>query len=352
MKSLRDQGFEVIAVAPRDEYVEEIEKEGFRFVHVPMEGTGSNPLTELMLIYKLKKAYKEINPDVILHYTIKPNTYGSIAANWLKIPVINNVSGLGTVFLKKGLVSTIAMWIYKYSFRYPKTVFFQNENDRKLFLDRSLVKENITALIPGSGINLDHFKPGNTPSEGKTFTFLLIARLLIDKGINEYIEAIKILKKEGVNARYQLLGSLANGHKRAIAEEKLNSWIDENTLEYLGTTNDVRNPINDADCIVLPSYREGTPRTLLEAASMGKPIVATDVPGCNSVVQDEVNGFLCNLKDGEDLARKMKRMAELDRGEIRTLGANSRMIAEEKFDEKIVFDQYSQYIKKITNQQK
>jgi glycosyltransferase involved in cell wall biosynthesis len=304
-----------------------------------MDSRGANPLKDLALIFELYGIYKKVKPDVILHYTIKPNVYGSLAASLLKIPVINNVCGLGTVFLKNDLVSATAMFLYKISFRIPKKVFFQNPDDLKLFLDKKLVPSNTVDLLPGSGIDLEKFKPVSF-HRNKAFTFLLISRLITDKGILEYIDAVKSLKAKGLNARFQVLGAKDPGHKRGIKLSTIKEWIDSGTIEYLGTTADVRHFIEKADCIVLPSYREGTPRTLLEAASSSKPIIATDVPGCNHVVEDNINGLLCNLKDSADLAEKMNTMAHFDDDTLKNMGESGRMKMEAEYNESIVVNKY------------
>jgi glycosyltransferase involved in cell wall biosynthesis len=346
MKSLRKEGFEVIAIAPEDKFAFQIKEEGFQFIPVAMDNTGSSPIRDLKLILSLCRIYRRVRPGIVLHYTIKPNTYGSIASRITGIPAINNVSGLGTVFLKKGWVSSVAMWIYRFSFQFPKLVFFQNEFDLELFKKKSLIKKTKTDVIPGSGIDLDHFRPTKKKNSGM-FTFLLISRLLIDKGINEYIEAIRILKSRGIKARFQLLGGLDPDHSRGIQQEDLNMWIKEGLVDYLGTTEDVRDFIAVSDCIVLPSYREGTPRSLLEAASMGKPMIATDVPGCNNVVIDTKNGFLCKMKDSKDLADKMEMMFGLEDQDLELMGKKSREIAENTFDENIIFERYLHYIQKF-----
>ncbi|HET9053015.1 MAG TPA: glycosyltransferase, partial [Cyclobacteriaceae bacterium] len=172
------------------------------------------------------------------------------------------------------------------------------------------------------------------------FTFLLISRLITDKGILEYIDAVKKLRAEGLHARFQVLGAIDPEHKRGIKREVIQQWINLGIIEYLGTTKDVRQFIERADCVVLPSYREGTPRTLLEAASSSKPIVATNVPGCSQVVENNVNGLLCNLKDPDDLADKMRSMAHYDDNTLKTMGLNGRRKMEAEFDESIVIDKY------------
>jgi glycosyltransferase involved in cell wall biosynthesis len=339
IKSLQAEGHEIHTIAPIDSYTDKLKQVGCIHHSVKMDSRGANPVKDLALIIELYSIYKNVKPDVILHYTIKPNVYGSLAASFLKIPVVNNVCGLGTVFLKKGIISATAMFLYKLSFRIPKKVFFQNPDDLKLFLDKKLVPAHTVDLLPGSGIDLQKFKPVAF-TRNKQFTFLLISRLITDKGILEYIEAVKKLRSEGLNARFQILGSMDPEHKRGISKKIIHEWIASGTIEYLGTAEDVRHFIQQADCIVLPSYREGTPRTLLEAASSSKPIIATNVPGCNHVVENEVNGLLCNLKDSDDLADKMNTMAQFDDATLLQMGQRGRQKMETKFDESIVIDKY------------
>lgn len=339
IKSLQQEGHEVHTIAPHDDFTERLIEMGCIHHDVKMDSRGANPFKDLALIFELFFLYKRVKPDIILHYTIKPNVYGTLAAAMLGIPVVNNVCGLGTVFLKDNLVSRIAMMLYRISFHLPKKVFFQNADDLKLFLNKKLVPQKTVDLLPGSGIDLNKFTP--TPFQrNNTFTFLLISRLITDKGVLEYIDAVKKLRSEGFDARFQVLGAMDPEHKRGIKPEIIREWVQSGFVEYLGTTEDVHHFIRKADCIVLPSYREGTPRTLLEAASSSKPIIATDVPGCNHVVADHVNGLLCRLKDADDLADKMRTMATLDNETLREFGINGRAKMEAEYDETIVINKY------------
>lgn len=347
INSLMDKGNQVITIAPKDQYTYKLMELGCRHIPVKMDSRGASPIKDFLLILELYLIYKKVRPDVILHYTIKPNIYGTIAASLLGIPVINNVCGLGTMFLKDNLVSRVAIMLYRIAFRFPKKIFFQNEDDRNLFVKRNIVTERTTDLLPGSGIDVKEFSPEKSTIKNQKFTFLLISRLIYDKGILEYIEAIESLKKEGVEANFQLLGPIDEKHKRGIPSKIIQQWIEKNQVEYLGTTEDVKSYIKKADCIVLPSYREGTPKTLLEAASLAKPIVTTDVPGCNNVVKDGENGYLCKLKDSTDLAVKMKKMLSLDMSTRMEMGKNSREYVEQKFDEKVVINKYISSIKQI-----
>ncbi|MCK5103416.1 MAG: glycosyltransferase family 4 protein [Cyclobacteriaceae bacterium] len=340
VNALMDKGNQVITIAPKDKYTYKLMDMGCRHIPVKMDSRGANPIKDFLLIIELYWIYKKIRPDIILHYTVKPNIYGTIAANFLGIPVVNNVCGLGTIFLKDNLVSRVAIALYRIAFRFPKKIFFQNEDDKNLFVKRKLASENVSDLLPGSGINIKDFPPGNYQTNNKRFTFLLISRLIYDKGILEYIEAIDRLKKEGIDANFQLLGPIDEKHKRGIPSKTVQQWVEKNQVEYLGRTEDVKSFIENADCIVLPSYREGTPKTLLEAASMAKPIVATDVPGCNNVVKDGKNGYLCKLKDPTDLAHKMKLMFSLNPHSRSEMGNYSLNYVKQNFAENIVIEKY------------
>jgi len=339
VKELLRNGHEVHTVAPQDDYTHFLTEAGCQHHRVRMDSRGANPIKDSALIFELWNIYRKIKPDMVLHYTIKPNVYGTLAAAMLKIPVINNVCGLGTVFLKDNLTSSVAMGLYKFSFRFAKKIFFQNPEDLQLFLDKKLVAKDHVDLLPGSGVDLNKFRPMGY-KRNESFTFLMISRLIIDKGVLEYIEAVRKLKEKGINARFQILGSKDPEHKRGIKLNVIDEWIRTGTVEYLGSTNDVRTFINAADCIVLPSYREGTPRTLLEAASSSKPIIATDVAGCHQAVDHNFNGLLCKFKDSDDLAQKMIDMANFDDETLKKFGENGRKKMETEFNETTVINKY------------
>jgi glycosyltransferase involved in cell wall biosynthesis len=345
--ALKKAGHEVIAIAPYDEYSELLEKSGIPYYPIKMENKGSNPFKDLFLLIQLYKLYKKVKPDVILQYTIKPNIYGSIAAGLLGIPVINNVSGLGTVFLHNNIVSGIAIRLYKFAFRFPKKVFFQNEDDRKIFLEKKIVKPEITDVLPGSGIDLNKFSQ-RAYKRNSPFVFLMVARLLYDKGIVEYAEAGKILKEQGREVRLKVLGSPDTESKLGIPLSLLDEWRRQGYIEYDGFSKNIIDDMKNADVVVLPSYREGTPRTLLEAASMGIPLITTDVPGCKEVVVESKNGYLCAAKDAQGLAKQMNKMLALNDEELIEMGRNSREIALTKFDQNIVFRKYLDAIATLT----
>ncbi len=343
IKQLLKNNYEVVAIAPDDGYSKEVKALGCQFRPVNICRQGAHPLKDFSTIRKLYSIYKKEQLDLVLHFTIKPNIYGSIAAKLAGIPSINNVTGLGTVFLRSGIKSHIAQLLYKISFKYPKVIFFQNKDDEKLFLSKKLIKDSVTDLLPGSGIDLNHFIPSDTSKKG-VFTFLMISRIMYDKGVVEYIEAAKYLKEKGFKVKFQLLGGSEKSKKLGIPKHVLDQWRSEGIIEYFGKVADVRPYIAAANAVVLPSYREGTPRSLIEAASMGKPIITTNVPGCKETVIHGYNGLLCEVKSSHDLAEKMIKMITLDEEKLKIKGINSRKLAESKFNQIHVFNKYQSAI--------
>ncbi len=349
LKELQQQGFDIYTIAKKDEYAQKLITECFKFVPIKINNNSKNPLQDLLLIKQYFKVYKQIKPDIILHNAIKPNIYGTIAAGMLKIPVINNISGLGTLFIKKSLSTQIAKLLYQLSQKKATTVFFQNPTDRDLFVKEKLIDKNKTKLLPGSGVDIHKFNPTlNTHQNNKAFEFLFIARLIKDKGINEYLQAAKILKnKYGDKIKFNILGPFYQANETAITPDELQKWIDEGIVHYLGETDVVEKEIAHANAVVLPSYREGLSKVLIEASAMAKPIVTTNVPGCKDVVKDGYNGFLCEPKDENDLADKMEKMFLLNKDELEKMGNNARKRAVKIFDEKIVIDMYVKEINRI-----
>ena len=344
-RALKQDGYEVIMVAPYDEkYTKLIEKE-FEFYDVYIDSKGMNILSDFKTILHFYKIYKNIKPDIILNFTIKPNIYSSLVAGILGIKSISNITGLGTIFIKQSLVTKVAKLLYKTALKCNDKVLFQNSDDKELFIKNNLVTTKKVDLVPGSGVDLSKFIPVDRNIINENFKFLLIARLLKDKGILEFIEAIKIIKKQYQNIGFQVLGELGVANLTAITKQELQEWIETDLINYLGTSDSVQNIISDSDCVVLPSYREGMPRTLLEACAMEKPIITTNVVGCKDVVEDGVNGFLCKVRDSEDLALKMTQMIELSEDERTTMGQRGREKIIKEFDENIVINKYIEVIR-------
>lgn len=342
--ALQDNGFEVIAAAPVDEHAKRIP---CRFVDVPMDAGGTKVFKDIALFFRFLRLLRRERPDVLLGYTVKPNVYGSFAAHMLGIPVINNVAGLGTAFIRGGWLARVVHFLYKRALSRSAHIFFQNPDDQALFIAHKLVSASRTSLLPGSGVDTSRFAPVASPTldENTPFRFLLLARLLRDKGVVEYVEAARALRaKFGGKVECCILGFADVQNPTAITRAQINAWVAEGAINYMGEVDDVRPDIARAHCVVLPSYREGTPRSLLEAAAMAKPIVATDVPGCREVVVDGVNGYLCRVQDGNDLMQKMQRIMALDVDACQAMGQSSRRIAVERFDERVVVKHYLQCI--------
>jgi glycosyltransferase involved in cell wall biosynthesis len=337
--SLQNAGYDVIAVAPTDEYVPKLLALGCRYVPLSMDNKGTHPIRDFQLLLGFIRILYQERPSLFLGYTVKPNVYGSIAAHALDIPVINNIAGLGAAFIKQSWLTRVVRLLYRMALSRSAKVFFQNDDDRQEFVTSGLVRQSITDLLPGSGIDLGRFAPVPLP-KGDRFRFLLIARMLWDKGVGEYVEAARSLKQRYPSAEFCLLGFLDVQNPAAISRSQMDEWVSEGAVRYLGVTDDVRSEIASADCIVLPSYREGTPRTLLEAAAMGRPIVTTDAVGCREVVDHGVNGYLCRVKDAADLAEKMEKVACLSPDDRREMGRKGRVKIEREFDEAIVIKKY------------
>ena len=342
VRGLIERGYKVVVAAPPDDYSPKIEKLGATYVPLPMDNQGTSPAKDLMLFQRFWTIMRREKPDVFLGFTVKPNVFGSLAAHSQGIPVINNIAGLGTVFIRKSWLTRIVKALYRGALGKAQVVFFQNEDDRKLFVAEGLVPFDRTALLPGSGIDTSQFEPARKggPDPGNPFRFLLIARLLWDKGVREYVEAARLVRAKATETKFQLLGFLDVANRTAVTREDVDAWVKEGVIDYLGSTDDVRPFIAEADCVVLPSYREGTPRSLLEAAAMAKPLIATDVPGCREVVEDAVNGFLCPARDAFALAGSMLRMLGLEPSERGAMGQAGRAKVEARFDEMIVVSRY------------
>ena len=349
IRALVQAGYEVVAVAPPDEYVARLIALGCRYVPLAMDNQGTSIFRDLQLLWRFWRLLLKERPDVYLGYTIKPNTYGSMAAHLLHIPVINNIAGLGTAFIRAGWLAHLAKAIYRVGLSRSRRVFFQNSEDRNLFVQSGLVRQFQTGLLPGSGINLARYTPdiGNAINSSSPFTFLLVGRLLWDKGVGEFVEAARQVRLQEPNVRFQLLGFLDVQNRSAIDRATVETWVNEGVIEYLGSTDNVAPFLAASDCVVLPSYREGTPRTLLEAAAMAKPLIATDVPGCRNVVDDGVNGLLCRERDANDLAQKMLTLIKMPAGARLVMGAAGRRKVEREFDEKIVIAAYLSEIQAI-----
>ena len=281
-----------------------------------------------------------------LNFTPKNNIYSTLAAYFNGTKSVNNIAGLGILFINESITSKIVRFLYKISQSKASKLFFQNEDDRELFLDKKITTTVETDRLPGSGVDLTRFVLSPAIDDG-TVRFLLIARMLYDKGIGQYVEAARSLKKKyGANVELCLLGFLDVSNPSAVSKQDMQSWVDEGIVNYLGTSDCVEQEIAKVDCMVLPSYyREGVPKSLLEAGAMGKPIVTTDNVGCRETVDDGVNGVLCEPRSSKSLTEKLELIINMTHQERLEIGEKSRMKIEKEFDERIVINKYLDAIK-------
>jgi glycosyltransferase involved in cell wall biosynthesis len=350
IKSIRENGYRVVVLASVDNYTEKLKEIVDEFHEIKLDSSGVNPIIDAYLIFQIFSICKSIKPTAILNFTIKPVIYGTLASRLLGgAPVINTITGLGTAFISSGFANKVAKFLYKFTFKYSHLVFFQNPDDQQFFRQLKIITKNNTKLIPGSGVDLLKFRPVENKKRDD-IKILFIGRIIADKGIYELIESARIIKKEYSNVTFTLMGMLGVKNKTSISENEVDNWINEGLIEFIPFQDDIRSFLGDSDLVVLPSYREGTPKTLIEAASMGKPLIATDVPGCREVVLDGINGFLCQVKSSVFLADAIKKFIEMDYSYKIEMGLKSRELAEQKFDVHKVNNCYINELNKIKNE--
>lgn len=351
VRGLLQAGYEVVVIAPDDGHAEAVRALGARFTPIQLDRKGRNPLAELATLQRYRSVLAAERPHAYLGFTIKPNVYGSMACHRLGIPVLNNIAGLGTMYGGGSLSWFLARTLYKHALQRSARVLFQNDDDQNLFIQGGIVKPAQCLRVPGSGVDLARFAPTPLPCEaadaGAPVKFLLSARLLWDKGVREYVAAAELLRQRGVNAECRLLGLFDDGNPSAIPREQVKAWHDSGAIRFLGSTEDVRVPLTDTDCAVLPSYREGVPRTLLEAASMARPLIATDAVGCRDAIDDGRSGYLVRPMDAADLADKMERIVRATPGERAEMGRFGREKMASQFDEQIVVRRYIEELERL-----
>lgn len=329
----------MVAVAPLDSYSPRLAELGARLVPLKMDTRGKNPFNDIALLFGFYSILRREKPDAFLGYTIKPNIYGSIAAKFVGIPCINNIAGLGAAFNDDAALTKFVQSLYRVSLRSSAKIFFQNNDDKNIFEQRKIISSSVSERLPGSGIDLTRFTPPER-SEGP-FRFLLSARMLWEKGIQEYVEAARIIKNKYPDITFQLMGFIDEGDSKGVPFTQIEAWEREGVISFLGAVEDVRVHLANAHCVVLPSYyREGVPRALLEAAAMALPIITTDSVGCCEAIDDGVTGYLCIPKDAADLACKMEKMLLLPFDERKSMGNRGREKMRNQFDETIVIDRY------------
>ena len=345
-------GHDVTVISPKDNSSPKLKNLGCKVIDLPISGHGRNIFQEVLICIRYFKILLRQAPNVFLGFTVKPVLYGGITARLCRIPSVLTITGLGTIFIRETKATKLIEILYKFALHRAGIVFFQNHDDLSMFVNRGLVSSNNSTLVSGSGVDLTHFAytPKDSQVGAEIITFLMIARLIRDKGIYEYVECAKIIQGKYPCARFILVGPFDINNPTSVPQSLIRTWEKNGTIEYLGTIEDIVPVIQNADCVVLPSYREGVPRTLLEASAIGRPVITTDVPGCRAVVDEGVNGFKCRSRDTEDLARRIEQFINLPRMVRREMGRQGRQKMEREFDEKIVINQYILAVKTIVTE--
>lgn len=335
IQKLNDEGHEVFISMPKSEDNKFFEDMGCKIIETTIDRRGVNPLSDFALILKYIKIMKEVKPDIIFSYTIKPNIYGSIASNITNNKQINNITGTGGTFLKRNVISEVAKLLYKISIKKSYKVFFQNSGDKDLFVSNNMVRDNF-AILPGSGVNLDQFLVSEFPSD-KEINFIFMGRIMQLKGIEQYLETAKIVKEENINTNFFIAGF--------IEEEKYKSIIDDynsrGIVKYIGFQKDIKSWIEKCHCTILPSHGgEGVPNVLLESAAMGRVCIASKINGSKDVVEDGLTGYLFEAGSTEDLTDKVKKFLNLSYNEKVKMGLEGRAKVEREFDRNKIINTY------------
>jgi len=346
--SLQENGYEVITFATGSrENIENAKNIGFNVIDI---GTSvQNPIHILQYLLRLKKELKRSQADVCLTFTIRPAIWGNIITRILGIPTITNITGIGPLFERNNIAYKGARLLYKFVLSKTAKIFFQNEDDMQIFLDHNFVTKERVIKVPGSGVDFNYFTPREKLTNSTKFQFVFISRLVKDKGIMEFLECAKQLQREYADIECLIIGPFWNQNLKdnTITEAELNWWVDQGIVIYGGEQQDVRPFIANADCVVLPSYREGTSNVLLEACSMERPCITSNVTGCKEVIVDNYNGFLCNARSTNSLFDAMKKMYFLAKPERIKMGKNGRLKMMKEFDKQIVVDAYLKAIKEV-----
>jgi len=351
MQALKSKEYDVMFCAQDNGYASEVKEKGFAFIPLTIDRKSTNIFVDLKQIISLYKIYRKERPDIVLHYTIKPNIYGSMAAALAGVPCINNITGLGYVFIKKDAVYFLVKFLYKISCNLAKRTFFQNKDDQNLFLGKGLITKKKAVLVNGSGIDTSFFSPDfcrSVKKEEGLFVFLFTGRFLWDKGVGEFVDAARLTKQKYTKTQFWLAGIIDEGNPAGISHETIKKWEKDGVIACHGEVKDIRPFICMSDCVVLPSYREGIPRSLLEALAMEKPIITTNATGCREVVESGINGFSVPIRDYRALSESFCKIIELSPEERLKMGKAGREKVKKEFEEKIIIDAYLKEIAQIT----
>jgi galacturonosyltransferase len=341
VERLIEEGFEVIISSPYGERIDDLINMGCKYLEATISRHGTNITEEINLIRYYKKIIKSIKPDVVLSYTIKPNVYGGMACRSLNVPYIANITGLGTAVEKTGILQKISIILYKFAFKKINRIFFQNTENRQFFIDNNIMNDK-HRLVPGSGVNLDYFIPLTYPKDD-TVEFVFISRIMKEKGIDQYLEAAEYIREKYPNTRFHVCGFCEESY-----EEKLYTLENKKIIIYHGMVRDVRNVIKKTHCTIHPTYYpEGLSNVLLESSACARPIITTNRSGCREVVDNNVNGYIVEQENTQELISKIEEFINLTNETKKQMGLAGRKKVEQEFDRQIVVEAYLSEISKI-----
>lgn len=353
IKALVSEGHHVDLVAAPDEYASKLVVLGFNFVPIHLRPAGTNPIEELRVVLSLRTLLRRLKSDVVLSFTPKGNIYSLISCIGSRRFCIPNISGLGSVFLRESILRRLLTLTYWLSLRRAHAVVFQNPDDKQLFLEKGIACPDRAVLVPGSGIDLERFcieSRKRIVNSSLECVFLMVSRPLRDKGIVEYFEAAEMLVKARKDCKFLFCGPLNCENPSSVEVEQLLSWFRRGPVQYIGHASDVREAIGSCSVLVLPSYREGLPKVVLEAGALAVPVITTDVAGCKHAVLDQVTGILVEPRSSVSLAEGMNRMIDMGQGGRELMGMNARKFVIEFFNECIVHRKYSDMIAHVSRQ--
>ena len=343
IEELINKGYNVIISSPRDIRCSYFKKIGCQLVETSINRRGTNPIADFKLIINYYRLVKKVKPDVVLTYTIKPNIYGGVVCRVLGIPYLTNITGLGTAVENRGFLQYITVFLYRIALKRAKCVFCQNKENLDFMVKNSIIA-NRYKLVPGSGVNLEYYRLMEYPDDS-TIHFLFISRIIKEKGIDQYLEAAKYIKKRYPNTTFHIIGSCEQDYV-----EKLNDMERKGIIIYHGRQNDIRKFHKISHCTIHPTYYpEGMSNVLLESAACGRPVITTNRSGCKEIVDDGINGYLVKQKDSQDLIKKIEKFISLDNGTRKNMGIAAREKVESGFDRNIVVKAYMQEIENCVN---
>lgn len=349
IEALCQDGHSVHIIAPMDGAASRFEELGARFHALPLQPDGRNPFQDLLLLSRLFRIYRMLKPDLIFHFTIKPIVYGSLAAALARARSVAVATGLGYAFINRDIFTKVIRQLYRFALLFPVEVWVLNQSDYEWFTTCGYARKHQCRLLPGEGVDTDRFRP--IKAKGRSgVRFLMVARALIDKGVGEYLQAAEMIRRDRADVEFKYLGSLTPKNPSGYPVSEFKKAVKAGIVHFLGFKEDVPAVMAEVDCVVLPSYREGLSRTLLEAGAMGLPLIASDVPGCQELVEDGVNGFLCKARDADSLEQAFRKFLSLSRDQRQAMGRKSRELIESRFSQKVIIEEYRQALQRLTTQ--